>query len=131
MVQSAQRRGSTGLVVGPPKKSPMGLTALDKPCAEHTLPIGLSGLVVERKPSTLYGRHRLPTKFDASVGGGGGGSGGLDLPVRPVLRHSFSPSVGKELQALSPERLYLGVGHLIDEWQCKTVDAESLWSPIS
>jgi len=98
---------------------------------EHALPIGLPGLVVERKLSVSYGGHCLPTKFDALVSGGGGGSGRLDLPVRPVLRHSFSPSVGEEPQVSLPERPYLGMGCFINEWQCKTVDVELLRSPIS
>jgi AP2-associated kinase len=121
--------GLPGLAADPPKKPPTGLGASDKPRAEYASPVGLPGLAVERKPSASYGGRRSPTKFDASVGGGG--SGGLDLPVRPVPRRSFSPPVGEEPQASSPERPYQGVGRLIDEWQRKTADAESPPSPAS
>jgi hypothetical protein len=60
--------GLPRLIADPLKKPLMGLGVSDKPCAEHALPISLSSLVVERKPSMLYGGHHSLTKFDALVG---------------------------------------------------------------
>jgi len=88
---------------------------------------------MERKAS--YGGRRSPIKFDAAGGSGGGGIGGLDAPVNPIPKRSFSPvpppAVSDEVQAPSPERPYQGVGRLIDEWQRKTADTEAPPSPVS
>ncbi|KAI0003846.1 hypothetical protein BJV74DRAFT_812022 [Russula compacta] len=132
--------GLPGLATEPSsssKKPPTGLGASDKPRAEHAAPVGLPGLAVERKLSASYGSgRRSPVKLDATGGGGsGGGGGGLDAPVRPIPRRSFSPvppaAAGDETQPPSPEKPYQGVGRLIDQWQRKTADTEGPRSPVS
>lgn len=123
--------GLPGLAMDPSKKPLAGIGVSDKPRLEHASPIGLPGLAVERKSSASYSGRRSPTKSNATgglgVGGGtGGGEGGLDAPVRPIAKRSFSPvppATGDDVQSPAPEKPYQGVGRLIDEWQRKTADA--------
>jgi AP2-associated kinase len=139
-VSSSSRRsqfgavGLPGLATDALKKPSTGIGASDsRPRPEHASPVGLPGLAMERKAS--YGGRRSPIKFDAAGGSGSGGIGGLDAPVNPIPKRSFSPvpppAANDEVQAPSPERPYQGVGRLIDEWQRKTADTEAPRSPVS
>lgn len=130
--------GLPGLAADPPKKPLAGIGISDKPRVEHASPIGLPGLAIDRKSSVSYSGRRSPIKSNATGGVGGGtsgGEGGLDAPVRPIPKRSFSPvppATGDEVQSPAPEKPYQGVGRLIDEWQRKTADAgESPRSPAS
>ena len=121
--------GLPGLATDSSKKPLAGIGNLDKPRAEHASPIGLPGLAVEKKSSASYGERRSPIKTSATGGVGGGtsgGEGGLDAPVRPIPKRSFSPAppaTSDDVQSPVPEKPYQGVGRLIDEWQRKTADA--------
>lgn len=140
-VSSSSRRnqlgavGLPGLATDPSKKPLAGIGVSDKPRAEHASPIGLPGLAIERKSS--YSGRRSPIKSSATggVGGGTSGEGGLDAPVRPIPKRSFSPAppaTSDDVQSPAPEKPYQGVGRLIDEWQRKTADAgDTPRSPVS
>ncbi|KAI0271817.1 hypothetical protein BGY98DRAFT_197625 [Russula aff. rugulosa BPL654] len=131
--------GLPGLATDPSKKPRAGIGISDKPRAEHASPIGLPGLAIERKSSVSYSGHRSPMKSNATGGLGGGTSGGegggLDAPVRPIPKRSFSPAppaAGDDVQSPAPEKPYQGVGRLIDEWQRKTADVgDAPRSPVS
>jgi hypothetical protein len=130
--------GLPGLATDPSKKPLAGIGVSDKPRVEHASPIGLPGLAIERKSSVSYSGRRSPTKSNATGGVGGGtsgGEGGLDAPVRPIPKRSFSPAppaTSDEVQSPAPEKPYQGVGRLIDEWQRKTADTgEAPRSPVS
>jgi AP2-associated kinase len=80
----------------------------------------------------------MKSNATGGLGGGtsGGEGGGLDAPVRPIPKRSFSPAppaVGDDVQSPAPEKPYQGVGRLIDEWQRKTAaDAgDAPRSPVS